>query len=241
MVRKRLLGRVGSIKIWLVDGDLVRRRYYKRFTEGGNDAAYSWMPRGEVWIDDKLPVKDRYHVIMHELYERGLMSKSSSRWPYHRAHEKANKMEWALRNPVSDSDFLEVNEIEVVQEANRTWSAYQFGILILRGAPSRKALIIRLRGMLSRNPVQVQWDNLHPLSREEIAVAAGFRTSLASAKWSELDEWVKSTLRDSLSRRSKRKVTLKNPARTKGKKKTSWLGIAVTALGGYVIWELSKR
>ena len=71
-------------------------------------------------------------------------------WLYFTPKGKAYAKELGvtLRNPITDAEFLESAEIEIIQEANRTWSAYRFGMIMLRNAPTRKALIRRLREML---------------------------------------------------------------------------------------------
>ena len=46
---------------------------------------------------------------------------------------------------MTNNEFLDANEIEIQQEGNRTWSAYRFGTLIVRNAPSKKALMEWLR------------------------------------------------------------------------------------------------
>lgn len=68
-----------NLKIRLVRGDLVRSLFYLDFTEGGHDKIFRFIPRNEIWIDDKVYKKERPLVIIHELHELALMLKG---WPY---------------------------------------------------------------------------------------------------------------------------------------------------------------
>ncbi len=75
-VRQKLIARHGRrLKLWLVDGMLVRTWYRIPFTQGGHDHVYKFVPRGEVWIDDDLTPAERPLVILHELHERALMAR----------------------------------------------------------------------------------------------------------------------------------------------------------------------
>ncbi len=52
-----------KIKIWVVRGDIVRGVFFIDFTEGGHDKVYSFVPKGEVWIDDDLSSRERKFAI----------------------------------------------------------------------------------------------------------------------------------------------------------------------------------
>lgn len=99
-IYKRLLMVVGNLKVWLVYGKNVRSEYDMDFTGGGHHRVYRFIPKGELWIDDDLPEKERYAYIEHELYELGRMQKGV---PYISAHRGANVKEnkfrkWFRRN-----------------------------------------------------------------------------------------------------------------------------------------------
>ncbi len=64
----------GEIKIWIVNGELVRDLFYIDFTEGGHDLVYPFIPKKEVWIDNDVSVKEREFILLHELHERNLMA-----------------------------------------------------------------------------------------------------------------------------------------------------------------------
>jgi hypothetical protein len=83
-----------KIKIWVVNGELVRDLFFLDFTEGGHDKVYSFVPANEVWIDDDLALNEREFVILHELHERNLMSKGMD---YDSAHKSSSKIEYFCR------------------------------------------------------------------------------------------------------------------------------------------------
>lgn len=92
-----------GISIWLVDGRLVRSVLNIEFVQGGHDCVYNFVPKNEVWIDNDLVVGERPFVILHEVYERGLMKNGLT---YRQAHRKASRLEWFTRQ---DPKILEEN------------------------------------------------------------------------------------------------------------------------------------
>lgn len=94
-VRLRLLGKTSNgLSVWLVDGKLTRSLFFIDFTEGGHDLVYSFMPQSEVWLDNDLARQERPFILLHELYERWLMTKGLT---YSQAHKKASRLEWQCR------------------------------------------------------------------------------------------------------------------------------------------------
>jgi hypothetical protein len=95
-IHKRLLKKYsGAVKVWIIQGGLVRSLYFIDFTEGGHDLVYPhFVPRNEVWLDDDLSPVERRYVLLHELHERHLMSLG---WPYPRAHRSASRIEYHCR------------------------------------------------------------------------------------------------------------------------------------------------
>lgn len=89
----RSLGHRDNVTIWLVDGEQIRDRYVD-FTMGGSDARYRFIPRGQVWIEVKLSLRDREATIRHELTERKCMLRGAG---YDRAHDRANVVERVWR------------------------------------------------------------------------------------------------------------------------------------------------
>ncbi|MGA3245188.1 MAG: hypothetical protein ABSE41_11260 [Bacteroidota bacterium] len=84
-----------GVKVWIVDGRLVRSVFDVDFTEGGHDHVYEFVPHDEVWIDNDLEEIERPYVLLHELHERNLMAKG---WPYSKAHNDSSKLEYHCRH-----------------------------------------------------------------------------------------------------------------------------------------------
>lgn len=84
----------GGVKVWVVDGRVVRTGLDIDFTEGGHDLVYDYVPAREVWIDNDLDESERPFVLYHELRERRLMAKGLD---YESAHADASGRELRLR------------------------------------------------------------------------------------------------------------------------------------------------
>ncbi|MEK6816762.1 MAG: hypothetical protein AABY09_04055 [Nanoarchaeota archaeon] len=128
-IHKRLIKKYsqGKLKVWMVDGELVRDLFYIDFTEGGHDKVYKFIPENEVWIDDDLSPSERKYVLLHELYERNLMCIG---WPYYvdvkesldtrgnllkTAHGAASALEYHFRHNPKD---IEKRLLEEVKKSN---------------------------------------------------------------------------------------------------------------------------
>ena len=113
-IHKQLLKKYsGAIKVWIVQGGLVRSLYFIDFTEGGHDLVYPhFVPKNEVWLDDDLSPGERRFVLLHELHERHLMGLG---WPYFKAHRSASRIEYHCRE---HPDELEAN-LRLEAEKNR--------------------------------------------------------------------------------------------------------------------------
>ena len=63
-IHKQLLKKYsGAIKVWIIQGGLVRSLYFIDFTEGGHDLVYPhFIPKNEVWLDDDLSPGERKPV-----------------------------------------------------------------------------------------------------------------------------------------------------------------------------------
>jgi hypothetical protein len=79
-----------GVKVWVVDGELVRDVFFIDFTEGGHDKVYDFIPAKEVWIDDDVRPEERKFILLHELHERQLMSGG---WTYEKAHRDSSRLE----------------------------------------------------------------------------------------------------------------------------------------------------
>jgi len=84
-----------GVKVWIVDGRLVRSVFDIDFTEGGHDHVYEFVPHDEVWIDNDLEEIERPYVLLHELHERNLMAKG---WPYSKVHDDSSRIEFRCRH-----------------------------------------------------------------------------------------------------------------------------------------------
>lgn len=74
-----------------IDGSIVRRWLDPDFTFGGHDCVYSYIPKGEIWIDARMDPRDVKHVLIHEQTEQTLMRKNKK--TYEVAHEYATAAE----------------------------------------------------------------------------------------------------------------------------------------------------
>jgi hypothetical protein len=99
----------GTVKVWVVDGELVRDLYFIDFTEGGHDKVYKFVPAGEVWIDDDVNPAERRFILLHELHERALMARG---WAYPRAHKDSSRIEYKCRRNPSLLDAALRAEVE---------------------------------------------------------------------------------------------------------------------------------
>jgi hypothetical protein len=83
-----------NLKVWIVNGEIVRDLYFLDFTEGGHNKVYPFVPIDEIWIDDDLSKSELKFVLLHEAYERNLMSQGLV---YDEAHKKASEQEFYYR------------------------------------------------------------------------------------------------------------------------------------------------
>ena len=94
--RLKSLGRCAGLSVYVVDGERVRNELDIDFTCGGNEAIYpTYVPRGEIWIDNVLRPLDATATCFHEIVERDLMMRLG--WGYDRAHDAASECEMILR------------------------------------------------------------------------------------------------------------------------------------------------
>jgi hypothetical protein len=64
-----------SITVWIVDGNVVRRDIFPDFGFSGNDLAYLFIPRREIWLDDAMSSEDILFSVLTEKRERELMTR----------------------------------------------------------------------------------------------------------------------------------------------------------------------
>ena len=84
-----------GVKVWIVNGRLVRSVFDIDFTAGGHDHVYEFVPANEVWIDNDIMEKERGFVLVHELHERNRMAAGL---PYSQAHAESSRLEFRCRH-----------------------------------------------------------------------------------------------------------------------------------------------
>jgi len=84
-----------GICIWIVNGSNVRRDIYPDFGFSGNDLAYFFIPKNEIWIDAQISCEETEFSIVCELKERGYIASGDD---YDKAYEKALGEEIKIRN-----------------------------------------------------------------------------------------------------------------------------------------------
>jgi hypothetical protein len=95
-VHERLWKRLeNGVRVWIINGRLVRSVFDIDFTAGGHDHVYEFVPEDEVWIDDAITEKERGFVLLHELHERNQMSAGV---PYNHAHAESSRLEYHCRH-----------------------------------------------------------------------------------------------------------------------------------------------
>lgn len=80
------LGERNGVKIWVVDGYIVRRDVYPDFGFSGNDKAYHFIPDNEIWIDGPISSEETEYSISLEMAERELMKQGKE---YDDAYQQA--------------------------------------------------------------------------------------------------------------------------------------------------------
>ncbi len=98
-----------AVKVFVVNGEIVRDLYFIDYTEGGHHFVYDFVPFDEVWLDDDLAASEMDFVLLHELHERYLMSTG---WDYHKAHHSSTIIEYKARKNPELVDALIKEEIE---------------------------------------------------------------------------------------------------------------------------------
>jgi hypothetical protein len=116
--RLRYLGKVAGLPIYLVSGRQIRDTTDIDFTCGGNEAVYpSYVPPGEIWIDDALHTHDRIATALHEIVERDQMMRHGL--DYDDAHEIASAHERPFRRELSQHPSREFDAARVAAAYRR--------------------------------------------------------------------------------------------------------------------------
>ncbi len=122
----------GKVKVWIVNGKIVRDLLFIDFTEGGHDKVYGFIPKKEIWLDDDVSESERKFMLLHELHERNLMARG---WCYyigdkrkeiknnhnkiHRsAHKSASHIEmYCRKHPKKTEEFI-MREVSISEKIN---------------------------------------------------------------------------------------------------------------------------
>jgi len=77
-IKLKKLETYANIDVFLVNGDEVCKQKDISYTEGGHDLIYHWIVpkkgRGEIWMDNRSPIKDRPFEQLHEMREHNKMA-----------------------------------------------------------------------------------------------------------------------------------------------------------------------
>ena len=85
---------IDGLKVFAVDGAVVRRYLDPGFILGGHDLVYDYVPKGEIWLDKHMDPAERKYILHHEVVEQKLMSEGKS---YDVAHDFATASDKELR------------------------------------------------------------------------------------------------------------------------------------------------
>ena len=84
-----------GISIWIVNGSNVRRDIYPDFGFSGNDFAYYFIPKDEIWIDAQISCEETEYSILCETTERKYLESGKG---YDIAYEKGLREEMKFRD-----------------------------------------------------------------------------------------------------------------------------------------------
>ena len=84
-----------GLSIWIVNGSNVRRDIYPDFGFSGNDLAYYFIPKNEIWIDAQISCEETEYSILCETTERAEFESGKG---YEIAYEKGLIEEMKFRN-----------------------------------------------------------------------------------------------------------------------------------------------
>lgn len=130
-------GEYKGFKIWIVDGNYIRREIFNEFIYGGNDERYTFVPESEIWIDNSISAEEYLTTLEHEIIERNLMRHNG--YTYYDAHDSALMLELGMRRGflaaanehekqlpmVSPIDYDSTQEIEELPEQIKLSGIYK--------------------------------------------------------------------------------------------------------------------
>jgi hypothetical protein len=85
-IYRQFFGTRKGLKVWIVDGPLVRRELWGDFSMSGHGLLYQFVPDDEIWLDSAMTLEQVCFTLVHVLAEREAMAKGLS---YAEAYEYA--------------------------------------------------------------------------------------------------------------------------------------------------------
>jgi hypothetical protein len=92
-----------DVRVFIVNGRMVRKYYDPAFIQGGHDLVYDYIPKNTVWLEKAFEKEHRF-IFVHEIYERECMRKNGR--DYSSAHELACNVEKIERKKFVDRKSL---------------------------------------------------------------------------------------------------------------------------------------
>jgi hypothetical protein len=77
-VYRQLVTKSAGLSIWIVDGANIRRDIFPDFGLSGNDLAYKFIPKYEIWIDGQISCEETRFSIIAETAERDAMARGKN-------------------------------------------------------------------------------------------------------------------------------------------------------------------
>jgi len=100
------------LKIYLVDGNVVRNLYKTDFVEGGHGYVYPWIPKNEIWVEKDMNTNEIPIIALHEYVERTIMKEQEEEYAY--SHKVSSKVEYGFRpDKFKKADLANLNSSKV--------------------------------------------------------------------------------------------------------------------------------
>ncbi|MCR4327685.1 MAG: hypothetical protein NUV46_03840 [Nanoarchaeota archaeon] len=104
---KREIGKVGGLKVWIVDGSYVRKNIDEEFTTCGEHYVFKKIPKNELWLDNGIDKDDEKYFIDYVLIEHNLMAKGYS---YDTTWREGNRVQ--KREREKDKEFKKIKKLQ---------------------------------------------------------------------------------------------------------------------------------
>ncbi len=145
MIYRYYAGEYKGYRIWIVDGFNIRTSVFGEFVYGGNSARYTFVPKGEIWIDNAVSASEYITTLEHEINECNLMYNDIM--DYYDAHDSSLSLELNIRDQnsrlsrehelilpeVEPYDFDTVKEISSLPDKIKLMDVYIYKLGIYEG------------------------------------------------------------------------------------------------------------